>query len=273
MQRRQEMSQRSPVVYWSLFAATLAVDAVVLSWMAAEPYPANLYLVIAFHALVLSQLDLVSIWSAMGRPNQWWQRALPVPVVLLAAFLTARIMDEPVASSDSFMNHMAYFAIHAALLIAALWLLRRTAYWQRRTATAEALRFSLAQLLLLMTFVAVLATLVRRSPFFGDERWVNIAFLGSSVLLAVVNVCLWTLAWHWLLRFAASLAAAILLGLTIPLSAILVSDRVTILEFIIIPSHYLIQSIVLSLWLAVAPILPDPQPIAEGEPAPTPPAQ
>ena len=33
------MSQRSPVIFWLLFAATIGVYAVVASWLAKEPFP------------------------------------------------------------------------------------------------------------------------------------------------------------------------------------------------------------------------------------------
>src|SRR3990172_10768238 len=39
VQRRYTMPQRSPVIFWLLLAATVAIDAVVFAWMVLEPYP------------------------------------------------------------------------------------------------------------------------------------------------------------------------------------------------------------------------------------------
>jgi hypothetical protein len=258
MQRRHVMPQRSPVISWLLLAASIAVDAVVLSWIASETYPGPLYLVVTFHALVLGQVSLVCIWSAVGDFIGPWRRSAPVPAVFLAAAITATLIDKPVTFSDSFANHLAYFGMHAALLVAALWLIQRTNYWRQRSGTSRPLRFSLAQLLIVMTVVAVLATTIRSSPFFGNERWINLVFLGSSVALAIANVLLWNLSRHGLLRLAGAFACAILCGIVFLIGAALTSnERLAWIVFVVIGSHYLIQTAVISVWLGWGQILPN----------------
>jgi hypothetical protein len=251
------MPQRSPIIFWLLLAATIALDAVVFYWVAEQPYPGPVHLLVTFHALILGQISVICIGSAVPVHPGVWRRIAPLPAALGAALVTARSIDKPVALSSSIPNHLAYFGIHTLLLLGCLWLLQRTSFWRRRTGAARTLQYSLAQLLLLMTAVAVLATTIRSSPFFAHERWINIVFLLSSVALALASVVLWSLPWHWLLRLAGVLGSAVLLDVVFLLAAASTSSEPAApLLSLIIGSHYMIQGILLSAWLAWGPLLP-----------------
>jgi hypothetical protein len=251
------MPQRSPVIFWLLLAATISVDAVLISLLASEPYSGPLYVVVAFHAMILSQLSVVCIWSALAAQKGPWTRLAPIPAALLAAQVTAMFVDKPVTLTSSFANHLAYFGIHAASLLALLWLLQRTAFWRRRSGSSLPLQFSLAHLLVMMTVVAVLASTIRSSPFFGDERWINILFLCSSVALAMASVCIWNLARVWWNRLAGVLFIAFLLASFVSFASVVTeSSGSQWIVSMILGAHFEIQGLVLSVWLGCGPILP-----------------
>lgn len=247
------MPQRSAIIFWLLLAATLSVDAVVFSWMASEPYPDPLYAVVTFDALILGQLSVVCIWSTITVTTNLWVRLAPIVAVVTAALLTATLVDEPVMLSSSFTNHLAYYGLHVALLVTSIWLLQRTEFWRRRSGASREWQYSIAHLLIAMTVVAVLAAAMRNSVFFSEDRWINIAFACSSVGLTVAVVSLWSLSWHWLLRLAGALGFAVLLGFAFALALVVASnDRLAPN----VGAHYLLQVIVLSIWLGCGPILP-----------------
>jgi hypothetical protein len=102
-----------------------------------------------------------------------------------------------------------------------------------------------------MTVVAVLATAVRESPFFGDDRWMNPAFVCSTVAIAVASVWIWAGSQPWILRLGGTLGLAILLAGAVSLTVV----PFTTVFSVIIGGHYLIQAIVLSIWLGCGPIL------------------
>lgn len=249
VQRRYHMSPRSPVVFWLLLAATISVDAVVFSWVASEPFPAPLYAKLAFNALIVSQLSVVCIWSAVNS-----NKILLVPALVAAvaaAFFSAVFSDDPVNFLDEFKLNLSVCGLQAALLLAALWFFRGTNYWRRRTGVAHDLQYSLAQLLIAMTVAAVLAVTMRDSPFYGDAKWLNLGLSCSVVAFSVWSLFVWSLSRHWLLRLAAVLAFAVLLGVAFWLTADYDARISTAMG-----AHYLIQAIVLSAWLGWGGILP-----------------
>jgi hypothetical protein len=250
------MPQRSPLIFWLLLAATICIDAVSMLRPAVDP-PGSMYGDVAFHALLFGQLSLVCIWSTLSDSRDTAIRLAPIAAAFLVALISAAFIEIRERFSVAFPNHMAYAGLHAALIVGGLWLLQRTAYWRQRTGADRRWRYSISHLLILMTVVAVLAVVVRGSPVFDDDRWINIVFLGSSVALALGSVYLWSLAWHWFLCLAGVLGLALLLGFTFMLAAAGASTGLlSPAALAIIGSHYLIQAVVLSIWLALAPILP-----------------
>ena len=196
------MSQRSPLISWLLLATTACVDAVVIFWVAAEPYPDPMYAAVAFHAVMIGQISVVCIWSAMS--ERILVRFAPVFAVALVGLLAATLIDTPVTLSESIPNNLAEFGLHAALLIAFLWLLQRTAFWRRRSGRLRDWQYSVAHLLVAMTLVAVLATLVHHSSLLGQDAALNALFICGTVALSVLNVILWSLSWHGFGKLAAS---------------------------------------------------------------------
>lgn len=246
------MTQRSPVIFWLLLAATISVDAIALSWMASEPFPVPVFVTAACHALILSQLSVVCIWSSLSLKKSAWTRFVPGVGAVVATLVIAMSTNEPVIFQAAFTTYLSYFGLHAALLVAALWLFERTAFWRRRSGIPRDWQYSLAHLLIVMTVVAILAVALRSSPYFGDDRWINIVFVCSSVALAVASVFLWSLTWHWLLRLAAVLGFAWWLG-----AVFIWTNNQGLHLSTILSTHYLLQAIVLCVWLGCGPVLPN----------------
>jgi hypothetical protein len=255
-QRRYCMQYRSPIIFWLLLAATFSVDAVVGYWMAADRYStANLDVV--FFALIMSQLSIVCIWSATKPAKTVASQIFPFATIAVASLLGAWL-DTPSRFLNSLLENLIAFGIQAALLVAALWVLQRTRFWQRRTGIRRPWRYSLAHLLVIMTVVALLAGLFRASSILSREPWSLVAIVVASVLLAVVSVFFWSLSWHGLLRIAAVIGSAMMIGLAVFLAYLVETDLsgyASVMLFIY-TTFFLIQGIVLSVWLGLGPILP-----------------
>lgn len=245
------MPQRSPIIFWLLLAATLCVDAVVFSRIASEAFPGQTYLVVVLSALVLSQLSVVCIWAALRSNKNLWIRLIPYVTALVAAALTAMFIDNPVKFGAAFQTMLTYYGFHTVLIIIALWLLQRTAFWRRRSGASHTLQFSVIHLLIAMTVVAVLTTLMRESPFFGESGWINLGVAIASAILAIASVVIWSLSLHWLLRLAG------VLGIVGCLFTALFLTTDFGPEFsILLGGYYLIQAVVLSIWLGLGSIMP-----------------
>ena len=245
------MPQRSPLVFWLLLAATLVIDAVAIYWVT-SPYP--LHARVFYDGLVLGQLSVIFVWSALAVRKDVWTRLAPLLAVAVASVAIGLLDESP------WTVGLPYYGLYAAMLLAALWVFERTPFWRRRRGAATSWRYSMANLLIVMTIIAVLASVIRNSPLFEQHPGVNLLFLCSSVAVAMASVVLWSLTWHWLLRLAAVLGFAEFVGGTLFWFALQVVPLplevlAPLLVFIVAPPH-LIQALVLSAWLGLTPILP-----------------
>lgn len=245
------MFQRSPVIFWLLLAATLAVYAVVISWVASEPYPTPPFAMAAFDALTFGQLSLVCIWSALRPTKSLWSYLAPFLAVIVAAFVAAMVIQDPAAFWSQFSLYLFYYGLCAGVLLLVLWFLRRTTFWKRRTNSSEIWQFSMAELLIVMTAVAVLATVARQTPFLAGGVWIGFAVTGSFVSLTLANVLSWSLSIHWLARLSLAMGAAILLGI---LLAIAIDFPPIVTQMM--GADLLIQSVLISIWLGNSEIIP-----------------
>lgn len=248
-QRRYDMPRRSLIIFWILLAATLVVDVIVISRVASETFPAPLYLKMAYDALIVSQMSVVCIWAVLSSKKIRWIPALLAPVV--AALVATTFSNDPVNFADEFKLYLSIYGLAAAMLVVLLWMFRGTRYWRRRTGSENRWRYSVAQLLVAMTVVACLAVAMRNGPFHGDIALLNILFVSSFAFLAMWSVILWSSSLHWFIRLSAVLGLALLLGAFFGLIADFGSTI-----WIDLGSHFVIQAIVLSAWLALGPILP-----------------
>ena len=244
------MPERSPIIFRLLLVATISVDAVLLNLAAGEQYSTTGYLGVAVHALLLGQLGVVCIWSALNpTPNVGTQIAPWFAVVL--ASLAEGYRDMP-----TFVTRLGFFGLYGVLVMAALWLLQRTSFWRRKTGSGRTWQFSLLHILTLMTIIAVLAAVMRSNPFFGEDSWPNIIYIFSYVALAVASVIFWSLSWHWIFRLASVLSVSALFGIGASVIFFMLIGHFRVDVFNLLHAHYLIQAIVFSLWLGIVPVLP-----------------
>jgi hypothetical protein len=234
------MPNRSSIVVWLLLAATISVNLVVYSWMRAASFSSLIFIV--YFALLVSQLSVVCIWSAMRSSFRVLRFIAPVAAVFASAGAFGLVR------ANGAMDILPYFGIHAAMLLAVLWISRRSAYWRRQSGMDTEWQFSIAHLLVLMTVVGVLATAQRYSSLFHEARVVELLLLGGSVALAVASVMIWSRDIHWLLRLAGVLATAIAIG-----SSFYLVDEY-MLKFAV--SDYLVQGMMLSAWIGWGQVLP-----------------
>jgi hypothetical protein len=232
------MSQRSPINFWLLLAATACVNAVAYGWARSSSEHGT----IVWFGLLSGQLSAVCIWSSFRpRPN-WRTRLFPVGAVFAASLAHA-------TTRDIFLQVVPYFATFTAALLASLWVLRRSAYWQRRWNDHTKWQFSMAQLLLLSTIVCVLAAALRSVNLYEGELGLVTGLFASSVVLAILSTVIASTSAHWLLRLAGVAATAIVC------SAIFYW-WVDGFMFMFVQYQLLAQTIVLAAWLEWGHILP-----------------
>jgi hypothetical protein len=257
------MPQRSPVIFWLLVAATISVDAVVFSFAEAEPDP---YGFVAFEALMLSQISVACIWAGLRSEQSTWTRLSPLLAVVLATLVWGLFSETnwigkvgkewSVRMSLSFVHQ----GLHAALLLAMLWLLKRSALWKRRGYSTAEWKFSIADLLVVTTVVAVLGAAMRFTKLWDNLDLLggaDIVLMGGPAVLAMSSVLIWSL-WrtHWVLRASGVMGVAI--GLV---ACVLVAERTFYTGYpVVVSTHFLIQAVVLIVWLAWGPLLPRARP-------------
>lgn len=248
------MTRQSPLIFGILLTATLVVDIAVFSRVASETFPAPFYLQMAYDALIASQLSVICIWAVLSSKKIKWLPALLAPVV--AALVATTFSDDPVNFTDEFKLCLSIYGLAAAMLVVMLWFFRDTNYWRRRTGIEIRWRYSVAQLLVAMTVVACLAVAMRGGPFHGDTAALNILFVSSIAILAMWSVIVWSSSLHWFIRLGAVLGLALLIGAFFWLMDDWLFDDVGSEISIALGSHFVIQAIALSAWLALGPILP-----------------
>lgn len=249
------MPHRSPIIFWLLLAATLAVDVTVLR-AAHEQSVSSGFLTVVIYALIVSQLSVVCIWSALRIKPTTVTRTAPICAVAVVSLVTARFTPMPSSLHGwtVYANYLGYFGLHAVALLASLWLLQRTNYWQQRTGVKRTLQFSLAHILVVMTVAAVLAALSRNNVFLGGGRATNISVAFCCVALGFSSAAIWSLSWNWFLRLASVIVVAAFFGTA--LVGIFFGPNFGFDVVTIFHAYYLIQAVVLSLWLGIGPILP-----------------
>jgi hypothetical protein len=235
------MSSRSPIVAWLLVAANVCADLVAMSWM--QPATRGELSEVVFFALLVGQLSVLCVWCGLRPTVNLWTRTVPFAGVIASALAFGFI------DAGLILNFLPFFGLQAALLLALLWAFRRTAYWRRQTGIQTSWQFTVAQLLVVMTAVALLAAALRNGSVFDSvDNWLAIAFLVGSVVLAMASIVVWRLPRHWLLRFAGVLAIAIGFG-----AAFYIEDGFMMWYATV---HFLVQAVVLSVWLGWGGMLP-----------------
>jgi hypothetical protein len=149
---------------------------------------------------------------------------------------------------DLTMAYTGLWLAHATLFLGCLWVLNQTYYRRRQGSPAGRWQFSIRQLLIVMTILAILAVTLRSAQLIIDLWIWVVILLANNVLVALVTVVIHAARWHQLARIAAMAGVALLLG------AVLVSIR-TNREMLAIN---LIHVLILFAWLDFGSIIPEP---------------
>jgi hypothetical protein len=251
--------------FWLLVVATLAVNAVAVRWLSLV---GELSIAAYFYeALISGQLAIVCLWSMFSARRALWGWIGAVAAVLAAALTTVY------ATQLSFVEACGVYGGYVTALAAALWVLKRTAFWRRLCGAGRTeWKYSMAILLAVMTLIAVLITSLRNSQLVSSasELWKFFAAMTlGDVILAVATTIIW--AWtrerqwlpHWWPRLGVVWGFAGILGViehVCAVSGILGVDVATTLhrrapaaEFV---AYTLAMSLVIFVWLELAPIVP-----------------
>lgn len=256
------MQKSSSLIFWLLLAAMLLVDAVAIRAAIGQSLSGTEYLQVAFHALVIGQLSIVCIGSTLVLGSALGKWIAPTLAVVTATIISTAYAPMPQSERtwSLFRSYFGYYALHAILVCSALWVLQRTSFWARRTGIVRTWRYSLLQVLAIMTATAVLSPALKNNVFMDDEVLVNVVFAASFVALAVAGVAIWLLPWNWVLRLAAYFGFVLLLAILC--TAILLGinyrqfDVFEWTYYELLGAYYLIQGIVISIWLGWGQLLP-----------------
>jgi len=206
------VKQASQTLFWLLIAATLAVDAVVISNLLAAGPMSRVSFV--YDGLMTGQLAVVCLWGMFAARRSWSAWLGVLAAVGVAGGLMAWVAELP------FLDGAGIYGCFAALLAGVMWGLKRIALWQRLVASNVPVRwqFSLGHLLAAMTVVAVLITALRGSLLLfsaGDTWKLFISLTLADVILVTGTVLVWmwsaALPYGWA-RLGATLAPALVVG-------------------------------------------------------------
>jgi hypothetical protein len=259
------MSQRSPVIFVLLLAATLSVDAVAV-WLMWTDHHALASSRIPYHALAFSQLSLLAIWVTFGQRTSIVRWCMVAGATLGVAWLTTGISYMP----WSFAGELGLFSTHVLAAMILLWCLRNALAGRRITSQPQPVRwrFTVRHILALTAATGVVLaawTSAAELGWYGGEA---AAVIAGSLLLALGAVVVAELRIHRVKRWAAIVAVAGIVGASTHVGYRLDS------ACLVYPwtSLFLIQAIVLALWLELAPIIPWRAAVALAADAKAPPA-
>jgi hypothetical protein len=250
------VKQQSRILFWLLVAATATVDAVAIAWLIQTGLASRAaYL---FDALVTGQLAVVSIWAVFAARHMW-SSLLAVTVAILVS-TGLEVWAAWISARESFGSYAAL----VAALVAALWILKQSLLW-RRTASNSSTRwqFSIGQVLVVMTIVAILLTALRGPEFAADAgEWKYIVAISlCDVLIVLATVIFAIVIGAWWIRLAVDCAVAGTLGalLTLAASVGLLGQLMTVpfqQEVISYMAYAIVISLVLFAWLELSTVLP-----------------
>ena len=260
------MPQRSPIIFWLLLAATLSVDALVWTW----PWPKNLdrpYVLRLQGPLITGQLSAICVWSVLRIKRPAWVQIMPWLAAVVASIATPELVFSVISR---FRVAMTYHGVFVALHLAALWLFERTLYWRRCTGLSRVWSYSVAQLLLTMMIVAALVASIRYNPEFNELLLAFGTVICGQVAVTISSLICWSSSRHVLIRLAGTLGSALVVVFAIGLAFNLRHQNLSLELFKfttrIFGPEFLIQALVLSVWIGIGEILPASRPtIAAGD--------
>lgn len=255
--------QRSPVIFWLLVAATVAVSAVAVSGVylcrAYKEVPSAAIIALC-DAWIFGILTVLSIWVVFSpRRRRWVGLMCLVAAVAVVAIVAALAIDFP------FWEMAAICGSFVTALTLLLWVVKQTRIWRGGLARRRSSKwqFSVGQLLVLMTVVALLVATLRDSEIVRNQSARGVLFVdvAAKVLLGTTLVLAWARPWHPVLRLAAMLA----LGGLVDWGA----DRATSPYSSLAVHSGLIEVLLIFAWLEFGHIIPYGEPTDQKAMPPT----
>jgi hypothetical protein len=229
------MPRGQPVVFWLLLAATLCVDVVAVYWILdslldfGEP-SGTLFLALAF-----GQLSALCARAIFARERVGWRWLAPFICGLTASLIAAAAENrERSIDSEELVAFIGLFWLHVIIALAILWALKS----HRR-----AWRFSIANLLVLMTVSAIVISIVGRNELLHDEFWSVITLVLGNIVLLAASIVIRYYQDPMMVRVALDCAAAMLIGTLWHVFEFAFADSITLVAL------YLIQALTLGVWL------------------------
>ena len=249
------MTQRSPINAVLLAAATLALDAVAITWLAqASVLSEAPYL---YDALVSAQLALVCLWAVFAS-----RYTLVGWLAAIVAVLVVSTASTHISAEMTFAEEFGSNGSYVAALAIALWVLKRTEFWRRLTGAGPVVwQYSITHLLGVMTLVAVLVVSLRHTELLTEWWKPLVALTVGDVVIAVATTVIWAGKEHAVIRLAAICAAAIVVGLCeAPAQTIVPTVPPTSFSrfhlWVEMVVYTLIIALVIFAWLELVPIVP-----------------
>ncbi len=240
------MPRRSPIIFWLLLAATLALNllAVFGLFRNAQGQQETLTL---FLSLAYGQLSLACVWAMQKRElaKTRWLAPVSLSLFISVIFTWAATIDSGKFDMEGFATISCLLLFHVGLLLVLLWLaIPRRWIVLGTTFSKERRQFSTLQLLVLMTCVGVFLSLFRAAGRW-DGEWLNLAtFCFANLVLFCGTLGLLQA------RGALPLRLAVCTLLAIGIAAIANWTQLALAGEINVWAFFVIQVVVLVLWLS-----------------------
>jgi hypothetical protein len=220
------MTQRSPIIAWLLLAATVAVFAVSVSWLATAGSDASanslvtwgvhigntLQALVLYDAIATACVSIVVIWAAFESRWRLGRWLAIVDTVAIAAAPPAAFEILPATSTAG------YFGGQALLVALTLWIVRQFERFQRSEGSqpTDRWKFSMFDLLALTTGVAVVLGLLNRGDVL-HSGWMKVfaPSIACNAALAVAAVLLKAYQRAFLNRVVILTSVALVLGIAL----------------------------------------------------------
>jgi hypothetical protein len=246
------MTQRTPILFWLLLAATLSVDAVVTAWIIDDIRQPTA--ITTFIAMGYAQVSILSDWAVLAHPTIRMRWVVPFGVGLaIALIITLVEMPHRLGSEFDWQQLLAFTSlmwVHVAAVCLFLWLLKPTRLFANYSvrSSQRSWRFTTIHLLILLPCLPLLIIVFKNSAIVtsgitarGIVEFVAWVFGNTALLIAIAVIVQRT--WMWVWRLAACAGAAMAIGLFLNWAIPVLSRDFNTVAF------SLIQALVIWAWL------------------------
>jgi hypothetical protein len=231
------MPQRSPVIFWLLLGATVCVDGVVLYWLREVGYSDRVATL--FFGLTFGQLSVACIWTIFSPVWMLIRGSVLSLVIMLIAVFTP-MAEPPFSVTES----LALYAMNSTALVLTLWAMRTA--WQQFE--LQAVRYSMLQLMGLMTLLAIMIVLLRSATNLRNAWSIISAIIVSNVVIATACTLISSAHWHWVVRLGSALAVGSISGWLLTLIKPNLSGDLEVMN--------IVHALVILAWIELARITP-----------------